>query len=46
MRVTLPGSGGKPLPFFMYPQAKTGGTWIDSLAPDRFKYRITAKEIG
>jgi hypothetical protein len=44
--VTLPDSGGKPLPFFMYPQAETGGTRIDSLDPDHFKYRITAKEIG
>jgi transglutaminase-like putative cysteine protease len=44
--VTLPGSAGRFVPFFMYPQAETGGTRIDSLDPDNFRYRITAKEIG
>lgn len=43
--VVLPGSTGKPLPFLMYPQAEAGGTRLDSLAPDTFKYTIAAREI-
>ncbi len=43
--VTLPGSKGKPLPFLMYPQAEVGGARLDSLAPERFKYTITAREM-
>jgi transglutaminase-like putative cysteine protease len=42
--VRLPGSIGRPLPFFMYPQAEIGGARIDSLDADRFRYRITARE--
>jgi transglutaminase-like putative cysteine protease len=44
--VVLPGSAGKPLPFLMYPQAEAGGKRLDSLAPDTFKYTITAREVG
>jgi len=43
--VALPGSRGAKLGFFMYPQAETGGERIDSLDPDTFKYKITAREI-
>jgi transglutaminase-like putative cysteine protease len=43
--VVLPGSTGKPLPFFMYPQAESGGVRRDSLDPDRFRYAITAREL-
>ena len=43
--LSLPGSAGKPLPFFMYPQAEIGGVRMDSLDPDRFAYRITAREL-
>ena len=43
--VKLPGSSGAPVPFFMYPQAETGGNRLDSLDPDNFKYTITAREI-
>ena len=43
--VVLPGSAGKPLPFLMYPQAEVGGTRLDSLDPEHFKYTITAREI-
>ena len=43
--VTLPGSTGRPLPFFMYPQAETGERRLDCLAPDDFRYEITAREI-
>ena len=43
--VTLPGSTGKLLPFLMYPQAETGGARLDSLDPDGFRYKITAREV-
>jgi transglutaminase-like putative cysteine protease len=43
--VTLPGSGGKTVPFLMYPQAETGGVRLDSLDPDNFQYTITSREI-
>ena len=43
--VSLPGSTGKPLPFLMYPQAEVAGDRLDSLAPEKFKYTITAREI-
>ena len=43
--VVLPGSQGKPLPFFMYPQAEINGTRLDSLDPDRFRYEITARAV-
>ena len=43
--VVLPGAGGKPLPFFMYPQAEAAGVRRDSLDPGRFRYTITAREL-
>jgi len=43
--VTLPGSAGTPIGFFMYPQAETSDGRIDSLDPDHFKYEITSREI-
>jgi transglutaminase-like putative cysteine protease len=43
--VLLPGSTGKPLPFLMYPLAEVGGTRLDSLDPEHFKYTITAREM-
>jgi transglutaminase-like putative cysteine protease len=43
--VALPGSGGAPVGFLMYPQAETKDGRIDSLDPDNFKYEITSKEI-
>lgn len=43
--VSLPGSTGKPLPFLIYPQAEVGGDRLDSLAPEKFKYTITAREM-
>ena len=42
--VALPGSSGPKLGFFMYPQAETAERF-DPLAPDDFKYTITAREI-
>jgi transglutaminase-like putative cysteine protease len=44
--VTLPGSKGKPVVYFMYPQAETSEGGIDPFDPDNFKYEITAKEIS
>ena len=44
--VALPGSSGPKLGFLMYPQAEHAGGRIDPLAPDDFKYTITAREIG
>ena len=43
--VALPGATGKPLPFFMYPQAEVAGARRDSLDPDRFRYTITAAKV-
>lgn len=43
--VTLPGSTGPSVAFFMYPQAETSAGRIDSLDPDSFQYEITSKEI-
>jgi transglutaminase-like putative cysteine protease len=43
--VALPGSSGRPIGFFMYPQAETKEGRLDPLAPEAFKYEITSKEI-
>jgi transglutaminase-like putative cysteine protease len=43
--VVLPKSAGDRLGFFMYPVGETAQGRFDSLAPDDFKYQITAKEI-
>ena len=43
--VALPGSKGPKLGFFMYPQAESAGGRVDPLAPDDFKYTITAREV-
>jgi hypothetical protein len=44
--VTLRGSSGAPLGFFMYPQAETTEGRLDCLDPDGFKYKITSREIA
>jgi transglutaminase-like putative cysteine protease len=44
--VKLPGSESLPIAFFMYPQAETGGDRRDSLDPDSFRYKMTAREIS
>lgn len=41
----LPGSTGKPLPYFMYPQLEVNGVRRDSLDPAAFRYQITVVEI-
>ncbi|MGI4829479.1 MAG: transglutaminase-like domain-containing protein [Janthinobacterium lividum] len=43
--VSLPGSNGPALPFFMYPQAETASRRADSLDPDTFRYQITSVEV-
>ena len=44
--VALPGSSGPKVGFFMYPQAEHAGGRIDPLAPDDFKYTITARHVS
>lgn len=44
--VALPGSSGPAVGYLMYPQGETAEGRLDSLDPDRFKYTITAREIG
>jgi transglutaminase-like putative cysteine protease len=43
--VSLPGSSGPPLHFFMYPQAETAEGRLDCLDPETFRYEITSREI-
>ena len=43
--VQLPGSRGEPIGYLMYPQAETAEGRLDSLDPEGFRYRITAREI-
>jgi transglutaminase-like putative cysteine protease len=42
--VTLPGSKGRPIGYFMYPQGETANGRLDSLDPDAFRYQITVRE--
>jgi transglutaminase-like putative cysteine protease len=45
--VTLPGSAGRrPLPFLMYPNGENATGRFDELAPDSFRYSISAREIS
>jgi hypothetical protein len=44
--VTLPGSTSKgTMPFLMYPNAENASGRFDELAPDNFRYAISAREI-
>ena len=43
--VKLPGSSQPPIGFLMYPQGENKAGPVDSLDPDAFKYRITAREL-
>jgi transglutaminase-like putative cysteine protease len=43
--IRLPNSSGPKLPYLMYPNGETGGTRLDQLDPDAFKYTIAASEI-
>lgn len=44
--VELPGSAGKPLVYFMYPQAESAEGRVDPFDPDNFTYEITVKEVS
>ena len=41
----LPGSGGAPVPFLMYPQGENTAGRFDSLDAATFVYKLTSKEI-
>jgi transglutaminase-like putative cysteine protease len=41
----LPGSKEDPVGFLMYPQAENGNGFLDTLEPDKFRYRIVAREL-
>jgi transglutaminase-like putative cysteine protease len=43
--VALPGSTGKELGYFMYPQAETVDGRRESLKPEAFRYQIFAREL-
>jgi len=44
--ITLPGSAGKvTLPFLMYPNGENASGRFDELAPDNFRYVISAREL-
>ena len=44
--IRLPGSAAKgTLPFLMYPNGENASGRFDELAPDGFKYTISAREI-
>jgi hypothetical protein len=44
--IALPNSSGPKLPYLMYPNGETGGTRLDQLDPDGFKYTITARALS
>jgi transglutaminase-like putative cysteine protease len=44
--VKLPGSNEPAIGFLMYPQAENKAGFLDSLDPDKFKYKITARELS
>ena len=44
--IQLPNSSGPKLPYLMYPNGETGGTRLDQLDPDAFKYTITARPVS
>lgn len=44
--VKLPGSAGASVPFLMYPQGENAAGRFDSLDPDKFRYKITSRELA
>jgi len=44
--VSLPGSTGRPIAFFMYPQAESSAGRSNSLNAEAFTYKISAREIS
>lgn len=43
--IQLPGAKEPPIAFMMYPQAENTAGLLDCLDPDKFKYRILAREL-
>ncbi|HCV13744.1 MAG TPA: transglutaminase [Candidatus Accumulibacter sp.] len=43
--ISLPGSSGPKIPFLMYPQGENASGRFDSLDPESFRYRISAREV-
>ncbi len=44
--VALPGAQHGPVPFLMYPNGETSDGRLDTLDPDSFRYRITARQLA
>lgn len=44
--VVLPGSAHDPVPFLMYPNGETRAGRLDSLDPDSFSYKLSARPIA
>ncbi|MFE0840324.1 transglutaminase-like domain-containing protein [Achromobacter insolitus] len=44
--VVLPGAAHGPVPFLMYPNGETTAGRIDSLDPDSFSYKISARPLS
>lgn len=44
--VALPGSTQPPVPFLMYPNGETAAGKLDSLDPDTFRYKLTARQLS
>jgi transglutaminase-like putative cysteine protease len=44
--ISLPGSSGPKIPFLMYPQGENASGRFDSLDPESFRYRISAREVS
>jgi transglutaminase-like putative cysteine protease/thiol-disulfide isomerase/thioredoxin len=44
--LALPGSNGPKIAFLMYPQGENATGRFDSLDPENFRYKITAREIA
>ncbi len=44
--VALPGAQHGPVPFLMYPNGETSDGRLDSLDPDSFRYRLTARQLA
>ena len=41
----MPGSKGRPIGYFMYPQGETANGRLDSLDADAFRYEIAVHEV-
>ncbi|CAB3848556.1 twin-arginine translocation signal domain-containing protein [Achromobacter denitrificans] len=44
--VALPGAAHGPVPFLMYPNGETADGRLDSLDPDGFRYRLSARPVS